>query len=121
MGAYSLDLRQRIVAALQDGMTQVEVARQFRVSLATVERYWRRHRQGQSLAPRPIPGGSARVMPPEQHDVLLRHLHEHPDWTLHEHVAWWRDAHGPVSVATLWRRLQQLHWTRKKDAARRRT
>lgn len=115
MRGYSLDLRQRIVQAVQDGLTQSEVARQYRVSLATVERYWRLHRQGQSLAPRPNPGSPARLLLPEQHDVLLRQLQEHPDWTLAEHAALWSERHHPVSIATMWRRIKALQWTRKKD------
>ncbi|MBZ9749694.1 helix-turn-helix domain-containing protein [Deinococcus sp. HMF7604] len=117
MRGDSLDLRQRIVHAVQNGLTQAEVARHFQVSLATVERYWRLHRQQQPLAPRPIPGSPPRVLPPEQHDVLLRQLEAHPDWTLAEHVTLWREQHGPLSIATLWRRIQSLHWTRKKDPA----
>ncbi|MBZ9753510.1 helix-turn-helix domain-containing protein [Deinococcus sp. HMF7604] len=78
MRGYSLDLRQRIVYAVRDGLTQADVARQFQVSLSTVERYWRLHRQEQPLAPRPIPGSPPRVLPPEQHDVLLRQLEAHP-------------------------------------------
>ena len=118
MRGDSLDLRQRIVYAVQDGLSQVEVARQFQVSLSTVERYWRLHRQEQPLTPRPIPGSPVRVLQPEQHAVLLRQLEEHANRTLTEHVTAWRAQHGPLSVTTLWRRIQQLKWTRKEDDTR---
>ncbi|MHA0040323.1 helix-turn-helix domain-containing protein [Deinococcus sp. PEB2-63] len=121
MRGYSLDLRQRIVHAVQEGVSQAEVARQFQVSRSTVERYWRLHRQAQPLHPRPIPGSPPRVLQPEQHAVLLKQLEEHADWTLAEHVTAWRAQHGPLSVTTLWRRIQQLKWTRKKDGASRGT
>jgi transposase len=44
--AYSLDLRERVVAAVKEGMTQPEVAARFKVSLSSVERYVRREREG---------------------------------------------------------------------------
>jgi transposase len=36
--AYSLDLRERVVAAVKEGVTQPEVAARFKVSLSSVER-----------------------------------------------------------------------------------
>ncbi len=43
--AYSLDLRERIVATVKEGVKQPEVAERFKVSLSSVERYLRRERQ----------------------------------------------------------------------------
>ena len=39
MRAYSMDLRERVVAAVDAGMTQSQAAARFGVSLRTVERY----------------------------------------------------------------------------------
>lgn len=44
--AYSLDLRERIVRAVQQGMSQQQAAQQFTVSVASVERYLRLAREG---------------------------------------------------------------------------
>lgn len=41
MRPYSEDLRTRIVAAVEDGMTKSEAARLFGVSLSSVKRYCR--------------------------------------------------------------------------------
>ena len=49
--AYSMDLRERIVAAVDAGMTQPEAAARFGVGLRTVERYLARRRATGSLAP----------------------------------------------------------------------
>ena len=41
---YSVRLRQQIVAALDTGMSQIEVSRAFGVSVATIQRYLRQRR-----------------------------------------------------------------------------
>ena len=48
--AYSMDLRKRIVAAVDAGLTQAQAAERFGVSLRTVERYLARRRVTGSLA-----------------------------------------------------------------------
>src|ERR671929_1667331 len=50
MRAYSMDLRERIVAAVDAGLTQAQAAERFGVSLRTVERYVARRRATGSLA-----------------------------------------------------------------------
>ncbi len=50
MRAYSLDLRERIVAARQEGQSEKQVADRFGVSEATVTRYHRLARQQKPLA-----------------------------------------------------------------------
>ncbi len=44
--AYSLDLRERVVAAVKEGVKQPQVAERFKVSLSSVERYLRLDREG---------------------------------------------------------------------------
>src|SRR5687768_12653574 len=48
--AYSMDLRERVVAAVDAGLTQSQAAARFGVSLRTVERYLARRRATGSLA-----------------------------------------------------------------------
>src|SRR3982750_379425 len=48
--AYSMDLRERIVAAVDAGLTQSQAAERFGGSLRTVERYLARRRVTGSLA-----------------------------------------------------------------------
>ena len=56
MNAYSEDLRQKIVAAKERGMSTSEVARTFGVGLSSVKRYAKTAREGGSLRPRRSPG-----------------------------------------------------------------
>src|ERR671920_2537556 len=48
--AYSVDLRERVVAAVDAGLSQAQAAERFGVSLRTVERYVARRRATGSLA-----------------------------------------------------------------------
>ena len=113
--AYSVDLRERIVRAVQQGMSQPQAARQFSVSLASVERYLRLHREGQGLQARPRPGRSVSVLPPEEHEALREQVRAYPDLSLAEHAALWREDHSAASPSTLVRRFKALGLTRKKD------
>ena len=49
---YSLDLRTKIVAALENGSPQRNVAKRFSVSLSTVKRYWKLHKDKEDLSPK---------------------------------------------------------------------
>jgi putative transposase len=58
MKAYSEDLRQKVVQAIeQRGMSKSQAARLFSVSLSSVKRYVRLANQGESLAPKKKGGG----------------------------------------------------------------
>src|SRR3712207_9569167 len=68
MRAYSMDLRERVVAAVDAGMRPAQVAARFEVSVRSVERYLARRRTTGSLAPSvqrhgPKPEKKARVQP----------------------------------------------------------
>ena len=113
MRANSLDLRQRIVAAVQAGHPKAEVAALFGVDRSTINRYLRRAEAG-TLTPMPLPGRAPRISP-AQHDDLRLQLHLHPDATLAEHCQRWEAVHGVrLSVATMSRAIRRVGWTRKK-------
>lgn len=56
MRAYSDDLRQRILRAVDQGHRQAEIAAAFQVSLATIGRYLKQRRDTGRLSVKPIPG-----------------------------------------------------------------
>lgn len=114
MKAYSIDLRERIVQAVEQGTTKSRVARIFSVSLATVKNYVRQVQQTGSLEPRPIPG-RPREIPPEQAAALVAQLRSQQGATLAELVSAWKEASGVVvSIATMSRAIARVKWTRKK-------
>lgn len=116
MKAYSVDLRTRIVRAVEQGMPKPEVAQVFGVSLRTLNRYLRQQRETGTLSLKPIPG-RPRSIPVAQQAALTAQVQASPDATLEEHCRRWEQAQGQrVSVATMSRALRRLPWTRKKRA-----
>ena len=116
MKAYSVDLRERIVRAVEAGTPQVTVAAIFGVGRATVQRYLYQLQDSGTLMPRPIPGPSVRIRPADA-SLLRAQLDATPDATLAEHCTQWARAQGVrVSVATMHRAIARLGWTRKKRA-----
>lgn len=117
MEAYSLDLRERVIAAVdaQEG-THQEIARRFRVSARWIGKLLKQRQETQSLAPLPHGGGRKAVVGGEIQERLLQHVRQQPDATLAE----LRQASGIAgSLMCVWRALQRLKITRKKSPCRR--
>jgi transposase len=109
MRAYSMDLRERIVAAVDAGMTQPAAAARFGVSLTTVERYLARRRATGSVAPTEQRHGPAPEKKRRLHAWLPARLDAAADATLAEHVAAFVAAGGePVSLASMSRAIAGL-------------
>jgi transposase len=115
MKAYSLDLRERVLNALDAGMPRADVVRTFQVSHATIKRWLSRRATTGSLVPAPRPGQAPRI-PTDQDAHLRAQLDAHPDATLAEHAAVWNAEHQTtLSQWTLGRAIRRLNWTRKKS------
>jgi transposase len=118
MKAYPVELRSRIVQAVERGMPRAEVAALFAVSVRTIARYVAQQRQGHELTPGRSPGRPPRIGP-AQADMLAAQVAAHPDATLAAHCAVWEQEQGVrVSVATMSRALQARAITLKKSAVR---
>ncbi len=86
MNAYSKDLRLRVLAAVDRGMTRKEVVRTFGISIATIGRYLRRRREGADLAPRPSTGRTPTILADlQQKRALWEQLEEDDSATLERH------------------------------------
>lgn len=92
MKAYSMDLRERIVAARAAGESVAQVAQRFGVCTKTVYDYCAKARRG-ALAPRPLPG-RVRGIGPEQEPSLIAMVQENADLTLEEMCHLWRERTG---------------------------
>jgi transposase len=117
MAPYSMDLRQRVARAWDAGLDADTIAAKYEVSRAWVHRLIQRRRETGSLAPRKQTKFRERAL--AGHEGRLRMLiAARPDATLSE----LRDA-LPTSAAlsTLWRAIDRLHLTVKKNRTRRRT
>ena len=118
MRAYSQDLRQRILQAVDQGKPRAEIIQTFAVSRSTIKRYLKLRRETGDVKPKAIPGRPSKKGAALQAG-LLPQLEAHPDATLDEHCQWWEATHGiPVSSAIMSRAITRLNWTRKKKTIR---
>ena len=120
MRAYSLDLRERVLAALDRGMSRAEAVTTFVVSHATIKRWLARQRSGLSLLPGHSPGRSLALGDAELSSLQTR-LEAASDATLDAHLDWWNTQHPDhtISRATLDRAITRLGWSRKKSRSAR--
>jgi transposase len=107
--AYSMDLRERVVAAVDAGMTQTQAAAVFGVSLRTVERYLARRRATGSLAATEQRHGPEPTVRQALQAWLPARLDAAADATPAEHVAAFVAAGGQrVSAASMSRAIAGL-------------
>jgi transposase len=116
MKAYSMDLRERIIGALESGRySQAAVGERYEVSLSFVEKLWHRHRTERAIAPKAYTPGPKRVLAP--HGAWIRAaLAEQPDITLAE-LCEQLEAERQVRVhpSMMWRELERLRLPLKKS------
>jgi transposase len=119
MKAYPLELRQRIVEAVdQQRGTIAEIAEWFRVSERYVYQLLQLRRTSGELAPRPHGGGATAKLDEGKRLELAKLTAEFPDATLEElRQLLRRRCRVRVCLNTVWRALQRLDWTRKKRVA----
>lgn len=112
----SADFRERLVAALDAGLSPGEAARLFGVDRRTVFRWRARHRRGESLAEKPRSGRPPKL-DPARYEQLRAVVLAHPDATLPQHAARLQVATGVhLSPSHLSRLLAKLGLRLKKRA-----
>lgn len=115
MAGYSMDLRTRVLEDRDAGLSSNEVAAKFRVSRSWVNRLTQRRRETGEVAPR-----EQKVFKKQafagQEDRLRALVDAQPDRTLAE----LREAlRSSASLSSLWRALDRLGLTVKKNGTRR--
>ena len=113
--AYSQDLRERVMAAVDSGTGAYAAASIFRVSVSYIYKALGRRKGTGETSSRPWAGGPKPKL--AAHDEALRaHIMSKPDSTLVELQAWLMAEHNvKVSIGCLWKRLGQLGLTLKKS------
>lgn len=115
--AYSGDLRERVIEAVETGASRREAAERFEVSVASAVKWLQRWREKGSAAAKPR-GGS--ISPLEAFATEISALiAERPDLTLVEVVAQLRKRRIKTSRSSLWRFLDRRNITVKKKACKR--
>ena len=119
--ALSMDLRERLISAVEDGMSRRSAAKLFSVAPSTAIKWVDQKRRAGSVRPCSR-GGDHRSHGLEAHAVELVSLARDTDMTLAELVDHVRESHGlEVAQSTIWRLLDRHDMTFKKNRARRRT
>jgi transposase len=112
MGPYSVDLRERVLAAVDAGEgTQQQIAERFRVSARWIRMLLATRERTGSIAPKPRAGGRKLLIQGGSAEALQAAVAATPDATLEE----LREATGfGGCLMTVWRALRRLGITRKK-------
>jgi transposase len=112
-----MDLRTRVLKDADAGLTSKELAARYHVSRAWVDALKQRRRETGSTEPRKQTKFRGRVLAGQETDLAAL-VTARPDATLAELREALRTSAG---LATIWRELDRLALTVKKNAARRRT
>lgn len=110
MRAYSQDLRVRVLADCDEGLTSSQVALRYRVSESWVRRLKQRRRQTGSIAPK-VQRYGPKPKWVQFAEQLTEELRQKPDLTLEELRT---RLGGKLSAATIWRALKALGLSLKK-------
>jgi transposase len=114
--AYSLDLRERVVASIEAGASRHEAAARFKVSVSTAIRWMQRFVQSGTVAANPIGGSTS---PLDAHaDWFFQLIAAHPDLTLDEIVVAMEKKGISGKRGAVWRFFQRHKITVKKKSMR---
>ena len=116
MKAYSVDLRERVVASVESGECNIPAAaRRYKVSEPTIERWLARKRSMGTCAPLPYAGGPTRKLASAK-AVIRAAVKAQPDATLQElcaHVE--KETKIKSNSSMMYRELVRLKLLRKKS------
>lgn len=113
---YSLDLRERVIRAVDEGSrTVAEIAQQFSVAERTIYKWLARRKEAQTFAPKPHAGGRAPSVDKEGGQLLGTLVEEKNDRTLAEYAEAYEQQRGVrLSRSALHRAMVRLKLPRKK-------
>jgi len=114
---YSEDLRERVVTAVERGLSRRQVAGLFDVGISTVIRWVQRFRATGSFSARPM-GGDHRSRLTGARTWILERIAAAPDLTIEELRDELRERGVIVGYGTVWRFFVREAMTFKKKRAR---
>ena len=117
---YSMDLRERAVAAVEGGMSRNAAAGQFRVAISTVIKWMARYRATGSVAPGQMGGHKPRSIRGEHEAWLLERI-KRGDYTLRGLVAELGERGLKVDYRSVWTFVHEQDQSFKKNRAGQRT
>jgi len=114
---YSLDLRERVVAAVATGMSRARAAAHFRVSHSSAIRWTKRQAETGSPAALPMGGKKPFILTDQEAWVRAR-VEEKPDITGRELLAELTRRGVAISYYGVWHFLDHVGLSFKKNSAR---
>jgi transposase len=117
MKTYPVELRQKIIDAVDQQLgTYKEIAEMFGIAERYIYKLLDQRRKTGSLAPLPRGGGAAAKLDEEHLLTLAELVARQPDATLKElGRQLQRKTNKRVSLSTVWRGLERIEFTQKKD------
>lgn len=117
--SYSQDLRDRVLAAVDGGMSVRGAAVIFKVSIAYIYKAQIRRRLTGNTGINPNRGRPPRKLSPAQELALAAHIRSRPGITLAQAQAWLLTEQGiELSTGAVWNTVRRLGLSFKKSPAR---
>lgn len=114
--AYSQDLRDRVLAAVDGGMATRQAAQTFQVSVSYIYKALIRRRQTGESGPNPNRGHRPRKLSPAREAALAAQIEAHPDITLARLQTWLLAEHDVrLSNGAMWAAAKRLGLSYKKS------
>src|SRR5947208_15414872 len=93
MKAYSKDMREHVLRAVDQGYPRADIVRLFGVSLATIKRYLQQRRETGDISPKAIPRRPSKKYTTLEAGLVAQ-LQAYPDITLEPHCQSSERRHG---------------------------
>lgn len=108
---YSLDLRHKVISAIDNGMGKTEASRVFQMSRNTIDLWLKRRARENTLAPkvRQLDRSRAKI---QDLDEFRDFVDAHPDWSQEQ-----MGRELGVSASCVGRALKKIGYSRKKDSS----
>ena len=103
---YSLDLRERVIAYIEQGGKKADASVLFNVSRSAIDKWLKLKSETGSLKDLPLPPRSWRKIDPE---ILIAQINEEPDRSLSDYAVSFGASNSGISRA-----LKRINFTRKK-------
>ena len=115
----SNDMRKRIIAAKEHGISHAQIAREMQISVSAITRLLALYRETGRYDARPLNNGRKPRLDEETLSKIEKRIQEQPDIALHELI---EEYSLPVSAPALCKTInRKLGLHRKKNGARSRT
>lgn len=119
MAAYSMDLRERIIKDVGNGLSARSAAGKYHVSNSFAIQLVRQWRENGTYEPKQI-GGYKRSVLDKHKQMLFQWVEKEGDLTLEEIQIRLANKEIKTSVTSVWRFFERHGFSHKKNAARRR-